>query len=290
MRLPAVLPEEIEAYRDRMWRREVDLRIEDARAAEDFINTVGFCSALTDIRRPGPSLYVAVCGRRDARIPRNVQTDPETSLAWTIKDHVMRQGRVYYGKMIKGRATFIARPLVPFFNALWGIPWQKERTALSPDALAVLKVLRREWEMATQDLRVESGVRERPRFNKALDELQRKLKVIPSDVTYEPTFTYIWSVAEARFPEELNRKVERQDALTEIARAYLKGAGMSNRGELARVTGLSAPEAGLGNWALVDEQFADRLAPGVYRLRNSQWSVSADYADYADPNNLFKSA
>jgi hypothetical protein len=28
---------------------------------------------LTDSRRPGPSLYVAVCGRRDAHMPRNVQ-------------------------------------------------------------------------------------------------------------------------------------------------------------------------------------------------------------------------
>src|SRR4030095_15748461 len=267
MRQSASLPEEIECYRDRMWRREVDLRIEDVRAAEDFINAVGFCSALTDIRRPGPSLYVAVCGRRDARIPRNVQKEPETSLAWTIKDQVMRQGRIYYGKIIKGRTTFISRPLVPFFNALWGIPRQKERTSLSPDALAVLKVLRREWEMATQDLRIESGIPERSRFSKALDELQRKLKVIPSDVTYEPTFTYIWSLAEARFPQELSRRIDREEALTEIARAYLKGAGMSVRGELARVTGLSAPEAGLGNWALVDEQFADRLAPGVYRLR-----------------------
>jgi hypothetical protein len=32
------------------------------------------------------------------------------------------------------------------------------------------------------------------------------------------------------------------------------------------VTGLRAPEAGLGNWGLVDEGFAERLAPGVYRL------------------------
>jgi hypothetical protein len=54
--------------------------------------------------------------------------------------------------------------------------------------------------------------------------------------------------------------------LKEIARAYLVGAGMTLRGELARVTGLRSPEAGLGNWGLVDEGFADRLAPGVYSL------------------------
>jgi hypothetical protein len=62
--------------------------------------------------------------------------------------------------------------------------------------------------------------------------------------------------------------VEREAALKEIARAYLIGAGMTLRGELARVTGLKSPEAGLGNWGLVDEGFADRLAFGVYRLSN----------------------
>ncbi len=64
------LPEEIEAYRDRMWRREPEARVEDALGAERLIESVGFCGAMTDARRPGPSLYVAVCGRRDAHLPR----------------------------------------------------------------------------------------------------------------------------------------------------------------------------------------------------------------------------
>jgi hypothetical protein len=263
----AELPEEIEAYRDRMWRRDIDLRVEDADAAEAFVEAVGFCSALTDIRHPGPSLYVAVCGRRDAQIPRNVQKDPETSLSWAIKDQVMRRGRVYYGKLIKRRSTFVARRLVEAFNAVWGVPRREESRVLSAEALAILRVLRREWEMGTADLRAESRVMDRPKFNRALDELQRTLKVIPSDVTYEPVFSYIWSLAESRFAQELATKLSREEALKEIARAYLSAAGQERRGELARATGLSAPDAGLGNWALVDEEFADRMAPGIYRLK-----------------------
>jgi hypothetical protein len=46
--------------------------------------------------------------------------------------------------------------------------------------------------------------------------------------------------------------------LKEIARTYLGGAGTTVRGELAQVTGLSNPEAGIGNWALVDDGFAIR--------------------------------
>ncbi|HWS56251.1 MAG TPA: hypothetical protein VN228_19080 [Pyrinomonadaceae bacterium] len=260
------LPEEVEVYRDRAWRREPESRVEGAVAAERMIEEVGFCAAMTDARRPGPSLYVAVCGRRDAHMPRNVQKDPESSATWLLKDELMRRGRVYYAKVAKSRALFVAPRLVPHFGAVWGVSKRAEREALSGEARAVLKVLRGEWEMATCDLRTEAGIADRARFTRALDELQRTMKVIPQDVLYEPWFTYIWTLSEARFAEQLAARVTRAEGLREIARAFLDGAGMTVRGELARVTGLSRPDAGLGNRALVREGYAERVGEGVYRL------------------------
>ena len=64
-------------------------------------------------RRPGPSLYVAVCGRRDAVMPRNVQKDGEASLTWNLKDEILRRGKMYYAKLVRGRATFIAPRMIP---------------------------------------------------------------------------------------------------------------------------------------------------------------------------------
>jgi len=89
--------------------------------------------------------------------------------------------------------------------------------------------------------------------------------VIPSDVVYQP-FTYIWSLGIGRFPDALRRRVSRDDALREIARCFLMGAGQTYPGELARVTGLSRRDAGRGNRALVAEGFATMLGPGTYRL------------------------
>jgi len=257
--------EEFETHRDRMWRRMPELRVEDALQAERMVEELGFCATLTDARRPGPSLYIAVCGRRDAFMPRNVQKDPESSLAWQIKDEVMRRGCVCYAKLVKGKSTLVARRLIPHFNALSGVPRRREASVLSHEARAVLKVLRREWEMATRDLRRESGVADRAKFTRAIDELQRAMKVIPAEVLYQPSFTYIWSLAEARFAEELSVKVKRSEALREIARAYLRGAGATVLGELSRVTGLSRVDAGRGNHALVNEGFAERLGTGIYR-------------------------
>jgi hypothetical protein len=262
------IPPEIEDFRDERWRREATRQIESAFDAERFIDQVGFAACMTDSRRPGPSLYVAVCGRRDAVMPRHVQKDPEASLTWQIKDELMQRGKVYYAKLARGKATFIAPRMVPFFHAIWGVRKSEEPQRLSRNAQAVLKVLRREWEMATSDLREESGVRDRVAFTRAIDELQAAMIVIPSAVYYLPKFTYIWSLGVGRFPEALRRRVNRDLALCEIARCFLTSAGMTIPGELARVTGLSRPEAGRGNRALVAEGYAHHLGPGVYRLNS----------------------
>jgi hypothetical protein len=264
--MKASLPEDIELHRDRLYRRDPEIRVESVGDAERFVEDVGFAWALTDIRTPGPSLYVAVCARRDAVMPKNVQKDPEASHAWVLKDEALRRGKVYYAKLLRGRSTFIAPRLVPAFNALFGLPRAKEGEALSEDARAVLRVLRKEWEMASADLRDESGVKDRKRFTKAMDELQSRMKVVPGEVLYAPKFTYIWCLAEGRFAPDLKVKVARERAVKEIARAYLAAAGQTYRGELSSVTGLARAEAGKGNHALVDDGFAVRIAPGVYRL------------------------
>jgi hypothetical protein len=260
------LPPEIEDYRDERWRREGTRQVETAYEAERFIEQVGFAACLTDSRRPGPSLYVAVCGRRDAVLPRNVQKDPEASLTWVLKDEIVRRGKVYYAKLARGKAMFLAPRMIPHFHAVWGVKRSEESRRLSANARAILKVLRKEWEVSTADLRNESGVKDRKAFTKAVDELQAAMIVVPSAVVYESKFTYLWTLGAGRFPDALVRRVSRETALREIARCFLTGAGMTIPGEMARVTGLPRPDAGRGNRALVAEGYATMLAPGVYRL------------------------
>jgi hypothetical protein len=260
------LPAEIEDFRDERWRREGARAVETALDAERFIDQVGFAFCLTDSRRPGPSLYVAVCGRRDAVLPRNVQKDPETSLTWVLKDDLVRRGKVYYAKLARGKAMFLAPRMIPYFHAIWGVRRSEEPRRLSAGARAVLRVLRREWEMSSAELRAASRLSDRRIFAAAVDELQAAMIVVPSVVFYEPKFTYIWTLAVARFPDALLQRVKRPVAVREIARCFLTSAGLTIPGELARVTGLSRPEAGLGNRALVAEGFATMLSRGTYQL------------------------
>jgi hypothetical protein len=112
-------------------------------------------------------------------------------------------------------------------------------------------------------------VKDRQAFTRGLDELQAAMIVVPSEVFYQPKFTYIWTLGVGRFPDTLRRRVNRDAALREIARCFLTGAGVTIPGELARVTGLSRPDAGRGNRALVAEGYATMLAPGTYQLAAS---------------------
>ena len=68
-------------------------------------------------------------------------------------------------------------------------------------------MLRREWEMATSDLREDAGINDRATFTRALDELQAAMLVVPSEVYYQPKFTYVWTLAVGRFPDELRRRL-----------------------------------------------------------------------------------
>src|SRR6266853_627237 len=134
MRLEPQIPAEIEEHRDERWRRQGARQVETALDAERFIEAVGFAACLTDSRRPGPSLYVAVCGRRDAVMPRNVQKDPESSHTWTLKDEIVRRGRIYYGKLPRGKTMFVAPRMISYFKALWGIPRRQEKARRSRPA------------------------------------------------------------------------------------------------------------------------------------------------------------
>ena len=260
------LPEEIEQYRDRKWHREESLKIDSAEDVEKMVEELGFCLGLTDIRKQLPSVYIAVCGRRDAHMPRNVQKDYEASRAWVVKDEVIARGKLYYAKLIKGKSWFLAPRMIPVFNAIWGCSRKGESGILSENAQLVLKVFRKEWEMATADLREECGFKDKKDLTDAMDELQRRMRVVPQEVVYVPKFTYIWTLAEARFPDGLAIKMPRDEAVLELARAYLQMSGMTLVGELSGKFGFPRWESGKANHQLVNEGFATRLAPGVFKV------------------------
>ncbi|MER3431306.1 MAG: hypothetical protein C4325_08235 [Blastocatellia bacterium] len=263
-------PEKIEQYRDRLWRRDASLRLRTVEDLEAMVEDLGFCLAMTDERKKMPSVYIAVCGRRDAHLPRNVQKDEESRAAWILKDEAIARGRVYYAKLFKGHSMFVSRQLVPIFNSLWGCSRAGESGVLSATALRILAALRTEWELATADIFKVAGAQSKAELSKAMDELQKRMKIIPSEVAYVPKFTYIWTPSEIRFEEELKEKLPRDEAIYRLAKVYLRTFGMTLRGELAGRFGISRAEAGRSNQRLVREKLAENLDRGIYLWNDIQ--------------------
>jgi hypothetical protein len=109
---------------------------------------------------------------------------------------------------------------------------------------------RREWKMATSDLREDAGIQDRAAFTRALDELQAAMIVMPGEVHHVPGFTYPWTLAVGRFSDALRRRISREPAPREIARCFLSGADMTIPGELARARACRArkPGAETAHW------------------------------------------
>ena len=261
----ADLPEAVELHRDRVWRRDEENRVETAREAEAMIERAGFAHLFGDERSAGASLYAAVCGRRDAHVPRDRRTDSECQQTLFLRDEIVRRGALFYGRTRGGRTLFVAPRLVPYFHQLCRVPPEDEERVFSAEARAILFALEREWEMASTDLRRAAKIKEYATCARAIEELARAMRIVVSDFV-PPRRTQVWTLIEARFGAELKKRVAEEDALREIARAFLVGAGVTLAGELARATGLSRRDAGRGNHLLVAEGSAVRLGRGIYRL------------------------
>ena len=157
-------------------------------------------------------------------MPRNVQKDFEASRAWVLKDEVIARGKVYYGKVYKGHSMFLAPRMIPVFNAIWGCSKKGEAGVLSKNAQKVLKVLRKEWEMATADLRDAMRLAT-CRTHKSDRRTPTRMKVVPQEVSLHSKIHIHLDARRGAFPKELSKKMKREDAVRELAAAICKCAG-----------------------------------------------------------------
>ena len=112
--------EKIERYRDRTHHRTPGRAVRSKAAALRFIEQVGFCYAFTSDRSELPCLRSAVCGERDPIMPLHTHHDPAISFVWRMKDLLPAEGRMYYGKLLRGRPTMVSLELLPHFFVLSG--------------------------------------------------------------------------------------------------------------------------------------------------------------------------
>lgn len=251
---PLTTRQEVEAWRDRAFRRLPQLRVRGERSALRFVNDVGFCFTLSDFGLPVASLYVAVCGRRHPRWPRHTHHDPSIGLTWDLKNRLPAKRLCYYGKLVKGKPTLVSLNLLPGFCALvrggrgsgdYILDYRQGR--MSRPALAILEALHDRGPLVTPALRrlvAMGGADRTAEFERAMAELQRGLWIVKVEEIYDPDFYYRWDLLDNWLPDQVNASLDlaRGAAVKQLLAAYLRCARISQPRFLTGLFGVAVGE------------------------------------------------
>jgi hypothetical protein len=232
--------EEVERYRDRKFRRRPALAVRGARSAMSFIEQAGFATAFS-AHEHLPCLWVAVCGRRNPRMPRHTHSDYAIGLTWELKDRLPDERQVFYARLLHGKPSLISLEFLPYFYRVFG-PRDAEGTArpLGLTEQGILDWLGTHPPQPTWQLRVHADFRGRlpkARFGKAMARLQELLYVMKTETVYEPKFTYFWGLVERAYPREVRRarRLSAEAALEKILRKYFETALCARRRDLLSI-------------------------------------------------------
>jgi winged helix DNA-binding protein len=253
---PSIPPpgRDLQARRDRRFRRAPGLRVRNVKSALAFVQDVGFCSTFYCFPEGVPCLWEAVVGRARPRWPRHSHHDDGVGLTWQLKDDLPAARHVYYGKILKARPMLVALDVFAAFYAL-GRGRQRARHyaaeydagRLSHTARRLMDALAREHPLYTRELRGNAFMLESTKtreFERAMAELQQGLWLVKTQERYEPTFSYRWDLLEAWLPEAVaeGRRLSRAAALDRLLTRYLDAAVFSTSRGLARLFGLPAAD------------------------------------------------
>lgn len=177
--------------RELRYRRRMDLRVTTKEQAIGFVDDVGFCFLFPIQSVELPSLWDAVAGR--VLKTTNKHSGYEIERTWGWKDESLDKRWWFYGKLLRHKATLVSLDFLPNFYALSENYGDYEHDyleeyqtgAMSSEAKQIYEALLKNGALDAVRLRRESRLsseENKPRFEKALTDLQTGLKVMPVGV------------------------------------------------------------------------------------------------------------
>lgn len=211
-------------YRSRLLRRH---RIRTKGQALHFIEAVGFCYAFT----PGPG---NLPGLFDVLATRSV--DRMWSWSWQWKDELATGKRVFYGKVLRRKPTYISLSYLPYFYALSGNVGDADdhlqayrEGRLSLLAKDVFEYVRAHGPCSTWVLRrqfVPRGNRGAP-FQRALGDLQSRFLLARVGELEAGSFSFIWDTFGRWLPQAVRAaaRTPSERAAAAVFERYLRTVG-----------------------------------------------------------------
>jgi len=263
-------PEFVAAERDRRYRRRVELRLKTEEEAARFVDEVGLCVLFPVQRMELPSLWEAINGCTRP-LPRH-HDDEALSKTWRWKDTLPAQRRIYYGKLLRGKATLVALELLPSFYALspnfggeedYLLEYDAGR--LSREATVICDVLLERGVLPTGELRRLAHLSSRSqkyRFERAIVEVQRKLMAVKVGTSDAGPwhYSYVYDLFVRAYPDQVEaaRFLIPRRARQAILQRYLHTAVVASRKYVAWLFSWEQEEV---DWAVEDLVEAGEAEP-----------------------------
>src|SRR5713226_6642656 len=222
----AISSGKLQAYRAHTFRLNRGAQLRSSEDAIRYVDERGFVYFWPIKGVDLPSLWTAVAGNRPVADKHN---DPG-HVTWGWKDQLLGARRWFYSKLLRGKATMVSLPALKYFYALsenYGDPndylLEYEAGRLTLEARQVYEVLLTHGRLDTLALRREARLAGRDsstRFDRALLELQRSLRILPVGVAEAGRWNYafIYELVDRWFPEvvEQARSVGRGEARAKL--------------------------------------------------------------------------
>ncbi len=251
------------AQRDRRYCRRPNLRLRNVEDIRRFVADVGLCLLFPVQTIEMPNIYQAVCGR--ASDTDTSLRDANIGLTWNTKDHALDKRWWYYGKLVKGKATLVSLELFSSFYALsenyGGLDdylTEYEAGTLSADAKNIYEALLNEGRLHAIDLKRKVGLygdERKGKFDKAINELQGGLKILPAGVAEAGAWRYafIYDLLPRWLPDvsAQARAISRPQARVNILNQHLRNVIYATPREISRLFGWKATETQAAIEALV---------------------------------------
>jgi hypothetical protein len=239
-------------YRNRTFRLTPGTHLSSLDEAVAYINERGFTFFWPYKGIEFPSLWAAVAG--DCPVA-DAHDDPG-HVSWSWKDSLLGKRRVYYGRVVKKRNTFISLGTIPYFYALspnYGSPEEDylidyEAGRLTAEARAVYEALLENGQLDTVALRKASRLTSRisdTPFNRALEELQTTLRILPVGVAEAGAWNYafVYDLVARYYPDivEQAHPISEWEARRTLIMLALTTLGAARQADLQRLFGWPAP-------------------------------------------------
>jgi hypothetical protein len=225
----AKLDDVLEAHRAKVNRVH---RVRNADQLVTMVDAFGFCFAFT-LRTgdaPIPACFDHLSTNSD---------DRKWGWMWGWKDELPEEKRLYYGKLLVRKPTFVSMKMLPTFYATFGRAGEADdhledvrAGRLSDIARRVIDYLAQRGETQTKRMRADLGITSqegKADYAKAVEELQRLMYVARVKAVGEgrEDYNYTYDLFVRRYPETVKsaERIASHDAMTALLRRLLELAG-----------------------------------------------------------------